>query len=88
MTADVMAANQIKPEFIRLPKNGTKCPFTGLTRSKMNELVLPSNLNSHKPPVKSVCLRNRGQTKGVRLIIFDSLLAYLRSLETHTNEAA
>ena len=30
-----------RPEFIRLPINGP-CPWTGLTRSKLNELILPS----------------------------------------------
>jgi hypothetical protein len=45
----------------------------------MNELVLPSPLNNFKPPVKSISLRNRGQVKAVRLVVFDSLMAYLRS---------
>jgi len=27
----------IKPEFIRLPKPGTRCPWTGLSRGKMNQ---------------------------------------------------
>lgn len=71
----------IKPEWIRLPQPGTAEPYTGLKRSKLNELILPSDLNSHKPPVKSICLRNRGQKKGVRLISYDSLMAYLHSLE-------
>ena len=70
----------ITPEFIRLPKPGTLCPWTGLSRSKLNELVLPSPVNNFKPPVRSVSLRNRGQLKAVRLIVFDSLLGYLRGL--------
>ena len=69
----------ITPEFIRLPKPGTLCCWTGLSRSKLNELVLPSHLNGFKPPVRSVSLRNRGQIKAVRLILLDSLLGYLRS---------
>jgi hypothetical protein len=71
----------IKPEFIRLPKPGTAEPYSGLKRSKLNELILPSEANGFKPPVRSICLRNRGQQKGVRLIVFDSLMGYLRSLE-------
>ena len=71
----------LRPEFIRLPKPGTLCPWTGLSRSKLNELILPSPLNGHRPPVRSVSLRNRGQIRAVRLINFDSLMAYLRSLE-------
>ena|ERR1035437_732826 len=66
-----------RPEFIRLPPPGAACPWTGLRRSKLNELILPSDANNHKPPVKSICLRNRGQNKAVRLIVYDSLLNYL-----------
>ena len=73
-------ASQVTPEFIRLPKPSTLCSRTGLSRSKMNELVLPSELNGFKPPVRSLSLRNRGQTRAVRLIVFDSLISYLRSL--------
>jgi len=75
----VTVDNHQKPEFIRLPKAGTLCPHSGLSRSKMNELVLPSPVNNFKPPVKSISLRNRGQVKAVRLVVFDSLMAYLRS---------
>ena len=70
--------SQQRPEFIRLPKGGL-CPFTGLSRSKLNQLILPCEQNDHKPPVKSVCLRQRGATKGTRLVAFDSLLKYLHS---------
>jgi hypothetical protein len=73
------ATAYITPEFIRLPKPGTLCSHSGLSRSKMNELVLPSPVNNFKPPVKSVSLRNRGQVKAVRLISYDSLMTYLRS---------
>jgi hypothetical protein len=78
----------LMPEFIRLPKPGTLCRWTGLSRSKLNELILPSPLNSFKPPVKSLSLRNRGQVKAVRLIVLDSLLGYLRGLlEQQSTEA-
>jgi hypothetical protein len=63
-----MSAN-IKPEWLRLPKPGTQCPWTGLSRSKLNELILPNEHNGFKPRVRSICLRNRGQIKGVRLIV-------------------
>jgi hypothetical protein len=81
-TAAAQAGNplNVTPEFIRLPKPGTLCRWTGLSRSKLNELILPSPLNSFKPPVRSLSLRNRGQVKAVRLIVLDSLLSYLRSL--------
>lgn len=69
----------IKPEFIRLPKSGSLCPWTGLSRSKMNELVLPSAANDYKPAVGSKVLRKRGQIRGCRLIVFDSLIEFLHS---------
>jgi hypothetical protein len=74
-------AIQRDPEFLRLPRTGSLCPFTGLTRSKLNELCLPNKLNGFKPPVKSVCLRQRGAVKGIRLIVFQSLMDYLHGQE-------
>jgi hypothetical protein len=82
-TASVQAKQNhltnIVPEFIRLPKGGHLEPFTGLSRSKLNELILPSKANGFKPPVRSVSLRKTGQLRGVRLIVLESLLNYLRS---------
>ena len=65
-----------RPEFIRLPLHGP-CPWTGLTRAKLNELILPCGTNNFRPPVRSVSLAPPGKTKGVRLIYLESLLAYL-----------
>jgi hypothetical protein len=77
------------PEFIRLPRSGQLCPWTGLTRSKLNELILPSEANSFKPAVKSVSLRPKGAVKGTRLIVYNSLVGYLRSrIEGGCEEAA
>ena len=72
-----VTAFQPQPEFIRRPKRG-QCPITGLTRSKLYDLISPNEGNGFKPPVKSVSLRKPGQTKGTRLIVLQSLLAYLR----------
>ena len=80
LVAAVPAA-QIKPEFLRLPKPGKLCPYTGLTRSKLNELILECKANSFNPPVKSVSLRGPDQARGVRLISFDSLVKYLSGLK-------
>ena len=63
----VSTAKPVLPEWGRLPKSGTLCPWTGLTRSKLNELILPCPANDQKPPVRSICLRQRGKIKGVRL---------------------
>jgi predicted DNA-binding transcriptional regulator AlpA len=72
-----VTAFQPQPEFIRLPKLGL-CPITGLSRSKLYDLISPNEGNGFKPPVKSVSLRKRGQTKGTRLTVLESLLDYLR----------
>ena len=77
-----------RPEFIRLPKSGSQCPWSGLSRSKLNELILPTPLNQFSPPVSSVSLRHRGQLRAVRLVAFDSLMAYLRQLERQQASAA
>ena len=73
----VVAATPSRPEFIRLPIKGL-CPFTGLSRSKIYALILPHEDNDFRPPVRSVSLRKTGQLKGTRLVVLESLLAYLR----------
>ena len=77
----VEASATVRPEFVRLPKGGTRCPHTGLSRSKMNQLVLPCKENDFKPPVESKVLRSRGTIRGTRLIVFDSLMEYLNGLD-------
>ena len=73
----VAATHNCRPEFIRLPIKGL-CPFTGLSRSKIYTLILPHEDNDFRPPVRSVSLRKTGQLKGTRLVVLESLLAYLR----------
>jgi len=73
----VAATPNCLPEFIRLPKLG-RCPFSGLSRAKIYSLILPHEDNDFRPPVKSVSLRKPGQIKGTRLVVLESLLAYLR----------
>lgn len=72
-----VTASAITPEFLRLPKPGLLCPLTGLTRSAINELILPTPRNGHKPPVRSFCLRQRGARTGIRLVDFQSLRAFI-----------
>lgn len=62
----------LHPEFIRLPRTGSRCPWTSLSRASLNTLVLGSDA-----PVKSVVLRQRGANRGVRLISLKSLLEHL-----------
>ena len=65
------------PVYIRLPKPGDKCPITGLSRPKLNELILPNERNHYSPPVASKSLRKAGARKGVRLVLLESLMQYL-----------
>jgi hypothetical protein len=67
----------MEPRFIRLPITGERCPWTGLSRSKMNQLILPCSYNNHLPPVESCSLKPAGAARGARLILFESLMAYL-----------
>ena len=80
LTADNPAsAGMARPEFIRLPAPGLKCGFTGMSRSALNELILPSEKNGFKPPVRSFCLRQKGAAKGIRLVDYSSLSSHIRT---------
>jgi len=61
-----------RPEWVRLPRSGKRCPFTGLSRSALNGLIL-----GPKPKVASMSLKENGMVRGVRLVRLSSLLAYL-----------
>jgi hypothetical protein len=80
------SSGKTQPEFIRLPKSGMRCPWTGLSRSGMNALILPSRANNFQAPVRSVSLRQRGQVKATRLIIYDSLVSHLYGLENQQTQ--
>lgn len=67
------------PEFIRLPRTRQRCPYTGLSRSGLNNLIMPCKANGGFPPVESVSDRKRGALRGPRLIVFASLMEYLGS---------
>lgn len=65
------------PVWIGLPKSGTVCRYTGLSRSGLNALILGKN-----PPVKSVSLKQRYAVRGRRLIHLQSLLDYIEGMAT------
>lgn len=75
------SAPLLRPEFIRLPHPGQQCVRTGLSRSAINALILPSAANEFKPPVRSFVLRQRGAKTGIRLIDYESLTSYIRAHE-------
>lgn len=66
-----------QPEWVRLPRAGEKCPHSNLSRSTLNNLILPCKANKNRPPVRSSVVRQRGATRGVRLIHRESLLEYI-----------
>jgi hypothetical protein len=69
--------NPAQLEFLRLPPVGQRCPVTGMSRAALNGLILPSESNGGKPPVKSFCLRQRGARTGIRLIDYQSLRGFI-----------
>ena len=70
-----------EPVYIRLPRQGTLCPHSALTRSKLNNLILSTPKNNHQPLVRSLNSCAPGKTRGNRLIIWASLKAYLNTLK-------
>lgn len=67
-----------RPEFIRMPKPGAVCPWTGLGRSYLYQL-------SKEGKIKSFSVRKRNTGRGVRLICLDSVLEYLRGIQAQGN---
>lgn len=78
----------IRPEFIRLPKPGTNCPITGLSRTSMYNLTVPCPANGYKPDVPAKCLRKRGNQRGTWYVPFEALVAYMNGLPTGHGKGA
>lgn len=72
----------VRPNFIRLPKHRTNCPYTGLSRTGMYNLCVPCAANGGKPKVPAKSDRQPGNLRGVWLIPFDALIAYIEKLPT------
>lgn len=68
-------------EYIRLPKPRGRCPYTGLSRTKLFELATPCRRNGFKPVVESKHLKRPGAQRGIRLINLSSLFDYLAGLK-------
>jgi hypothetical protein len=66
-------SSSIKPETIRLPKPGCYCRISGLSRTALYELC-------KKGKIRSAVLLQPGKGRGIRLIEYDSLVGFLRSL--------
>ena len=61
----------LRPEWIRLPREGSNCVFTGLSRSYIAGLI-------REGKIRSRTLRNRGASRGIRLISYDSIMDFIK----------
>jgi len=59
----------LKPEWIRVPD---AVHVSGISRSSLYELFADGE-------IKTACLRKRNALRGIRLINYDSLMAYIES---------
>src|SRR5947208_13314149 len=71
----------IRPIYIRLPAPRDRCRWTGYSRSALADICVPNKANDFRPPVKSFRVRRKGDKRAIRLIVFESLLSYLRKFE-------
>ena len=58
-------------EFYRLPAPGKRDPYFGLSRGWYYKAAAAGE-------IKMVAVRQRGALRGVRLVVLDSVLAYVR----------
>jgi hypothetical protein len=66
-----------------MPKPPNRCPISGLSRSKINELILPCAANGYKPPVLSRSLKStKWATRGIRLYNVPSLLSWIEAQDS------
>ena len=79
------------PSYVRLPPAGRSCPISGLPRTTLAELILPTARNGWRPPVRSVTVHLPGREHlprtgrgrhGIRLVEVASLLAWIRSFDS------
>jgi hypothetical protein len=75
-----------KPEYIRLPRSGESCPFCHLSRSALDAVTRPQESNNFKPPVASKILKQPNTRRGIRLINYASLMAYLDGLSSNPDD--
>ena len=63
--------------WIRLPKKGEDCRFSGLSRTSLQKLVAPCKANRHAPPVKGSRRTLPGSAKPIWLVNLASLMAWV-----------
>lgn len=68
-----------EPEYIPIPRTRTKCPYSGLSRSGIYNLIRPTKANGYRPVVDSTMVRLRGKNRGSRRVSYRSLMQYLQA---------
>lgn len=68
------------PEFLRIPKPGVPCPWFGLTRDVYHRLI-------QERKIWGRTVRSRGQLKGITLVEFDEMAAFLDDLWQRQRES-
>lgn len=66
-----------KPEYIHMPPRGKRCPYTDLSPSTLADYIERSQEKGQGPRIITRHIRQPGKTKGVRLIHYTSLMAWL-----------
>jgi len=61
---------EIRPTWVRMPRNGTLCPYSGMTRGSLYKLCASG-------AIKSAIIGNRESRRRVRLVNYDSLMAFI-----------
>jgi hypothetical protein len=64
-------------EFFRLPAPGKRDPYFGLSRGWYYKTAALGE-------IKMIAVRQRGALRGVRLVVYDSVLAYVRRADETT----
>ena len=82
VTTDPIAAATApqRVEFFRLPPPGKRDPFFGFSRGWYYKAAAAGE-------IKMIALRQRGAIRGVRLVVYDSILAYIRRCEQFEKQA-
>ncbi|HEY3755289.1 MAG TPA: hypothetical protein VGL42_03980 [Opitutaceae bacterium] len=60
-----------RPEFFRLPPPGKRDPHFGLSRGWYYKAAAAGE-------IKMVAVRQRGAMRGIRLVVFESVIDYIR----------
>jgi hypothetical protein len=77
----------LPPYSFRLPRPGTVDPYFGGARTFWNESCLACEANEFKPPVRSIVVRKKGASRGIRFILFESAKAYFEKLALPQTES-